>query len=245
MKVVHATWEQRNLGVDCREITVQPEDSADDMARGLREHETQYTVVRLPVGRMDLLIRAQELGYLVVETMTHCYHTGATFNLNAIQQRIIDRIRWEPMDETGKATMFAEIRQGMFTTDRVSLDPHFSGDLANQRYVFWIQDELARGGRVFKMLYGDRELGFFTLKRQSDDVQFAFLSGTYSAFRTSGFGFACHYCEVVEGVRSGAKRVLSSYSSNNRGAAAVHLSMGHVLHEQCYILVKHRSAPNS
>ena len=243
MKVVHATWEQRNLGVDCHEITIEPEDSADVMAQGLREHETQYMVVRLPVGRMDLLFRAQELGYRFIETMTYCYHTGANFNLNTIQQRIVERISWRPMDEAGQAAMFAEIRQGMFSTDRVSLDPQFSSDQANQRYVYWIQDELARGGRVYQVLYGDRDLGFFTLKRQSADVEFAFLSGTYTAFRTSGLGFTCHYCEVVEGLRSGAKRVMTSYSSNNRGAAAVHLSMGHVLHQQCYMLVKHGSPP--
>ena len=243
MKVIDAVWEKRNLGVDCRDITVEPEDSADAMARVLRDHETLYTVVRLPVGRMDLLFRAQELGYRFIETMTYCCHSGATFNLNAIQQRIVDRISWQPMDGAGQAAMFAEIRQGMFSTDRVSLDPQFSGELANQRYVYWIQDELARGGRVYKILYADRDLGFFTLKRQSDDVEFAFLSGTYAAFRTSGLGFSCHYCEVVEGLRSGAKRVMTSYSSNNRGAAAVHLSMGHVLHQQYYILVKHGSRP--
>ena len=92
---------------------------------------------------------------------------------------------------------------------------------------------------MYKVLYDDRELGFFTLRRQSEDVDFAFLSGVYAAFRTSGIGFSCHYSEVVAGLQSGAKRVMTSYSTNNRGAAAVHLSMGHVLHEQWYVLVKH------
>lgn len=239
MKVVHSTWEKRNLGVDCNEITADPKDSQDTMVQALRDHETEYTVARLPVGRIDLLLSAQDLGYRFVETMTYCFHLGSSFNLNAIQSRIVDRIRYEPMDEAGRQRMYAEIEQGMFSTDRVSLDSRFSPAQANRRYIYWIQDELAKKGRVFKVLYDDRELGFFTLKHQSEGVDFAFLSGTYAEFRNSGFGFSCHYCEVVEGIRSGAKRVMTSYSSNNRGAAAVHLSMGHVLHEQWYVLVKH------
>lgn len=239
MKIVHATWERRNLGVDCREINVEPDDGVDGMAQALREHEAEYTVVRLPVARIDLLFRAQDLGYRFIETITYCYHAGGTFNLNPIQQRIVDRITWRPADDAGLADVFERIEQGMFSTDRVALDPQFGPKAAARRYVYWIQDELARGGRVYTIFYGERELGFFSLKRQGNGETFAFLSGTYAAFRNSGFGFACHYCEVVEGLRSGAKRVMTSYSSNNRGAAAVHLSIGHVLHQQCYLLVKH------
>jgi hypothetical protein len=184
-------------------------------------------------------LTVQKLGYRFVETMTYCYHSGEAFNLNSIQQRIVDRISWRLMDDTGFEGLFERIGLGMFTQDRVSLDVQFRRDLANQRYIYWIQDELDRGGRVYQVRYGDRELGFFSLKRTGDAETFAFLSGVYAEFRNSGFGFCCHYCEVVEGIRSGARRVMTSYSSNNRGATAVHLSMGHVLHQQAYILVKH------
>lgn len=239
MKIVHATWELRNLGVDCKEITVESNDGLEEIKHVLQVHETEYTVLRLPVARTDLLFLAHDLGYRFIETMTYSYHMGEAFNLNSIQKRIVSRISWRQMDDAGMTEMFDRIERGMFTTDRVSLDPHFSRDLVLKRYVHWINDELAKGGRVFKMLYDERDLGFFTLRRQSEDVEFAFLNGIYDEFRTSGFGFACHYCEIVESFRSGAKRVFTAYSSNNRGAAAVHLGMGHVLHQQCYVFVKH------
>lgn len=238
MKVVHATWEQRNLGVDCNEIVIEASDTAETVTK-LLQHETEYTVVKLPVGRTDLLFKIQEMGYRYIETLTHCYHLGTSFNLTPIQQRVVDRTRYEPMDAAGHERMFSEIMNGMFSADRISLDPAFSREQANRRYVYWIKDEFSRGGKAFRVLYDDRELGFFTLRRKNEDTQIAFLSGTYAAFRNSGFGFCCHYSEVVEGIRTGAKRVATSYSSNNRGAAAVHLSMGHVLDEQWYVCVKH------
>jgi hypothetical protein len=239
MKVVHAIWEQRNLGVDCIEITVEQIDSSDDLLRVLTEQEADYIVVRCPVARMDLLLIAQQLGYRFSETMTYCYHNGEGFNLSSIQQRIVDRISWEPMKAKGFDLLFEQIGMGMFTQDRVSLDPRFSPALVRQRYTHWIRDEFARGGSVFQMSYSGREFGFFSLKPTGSGEVFAFLSGVYAEFRNSGFGFCCHYCEVVEAIRSGARRVMTSYSSNNRGATAVHLSMGHVLHQQVYILVKH------
>lgn len=239
MNIVQAVWEKRNLNVDCCEITVASDDSVEEMAAGVSQHETEYTVLRLPTNRMDLLTNAQDMGYRFIETATQCYHTGQAFNLNPIQQRIVDRITWRPMDNAGLAKMHAEIRKGMFSTDRVSIDPKFSFELSNERYIFWISDEVARGGRIYEVNYKDRSVGFFTLRRKDEEVEIAFLSGVYEEFRTSGFGFCCHYCEVTEGVQPGASRVETIYSSNNRGAAAVHLSMGHVLMNQHHILIKH------
>lgn len=239
MKVVHASWEQRNLGVDCNEITVEPDDDAETVIDDIRAHETEYTVVKIPTGCTDILHRLQQVGYSFIEMLTKCHHSGESFNLNRIQQRIVDRITYSEMADTDLEFMFREISGGLFRADRISMDPYFNSELANRRYVYWIEDELARNAQVFKVVYNEKDVGFFTLKRMGSDLHFAFLGGVYREFSTSGFGFCSHYCQIVEGRRQGSKRVMTAYSSNNRGAAAIHMTFGHVLYQQHYVLIKH------
>lgn len=68
------------------------------------------------------------------------------------------------MDTNDLDVLLNEIRDGMFRTDRVCLDPHFSPVQAANRYEGWISDELDRGSQTYKLTYKDSSIGFFTFK---------------------------------------------------------------------------------
>ena len=240
MKIVNATWEKRNIGVTCNEIMIEAGDALESIDREILAHEAEYTVVKVPTEQTETLFHLQKRGFVFIETMTTCYHTGESFNLNRIQRRIIDRVSYAEMNNNDIDFMFSEINKGMFQTDRIALDSYFTLEQSNNRYIYWIKDELDSGSKAYKLLYQGKDAGFFTLKKQSDTVYFAFLAGIYSDFINSGLGFCTHYYEVLEGKRLGARRVMTVFSSNNRGAVAIHLTMGHILHEQYYILIKHK-----
>ncbi|WP_156968078.1 hypothetical protein [Desulfobacter vibrioformis] len=239
MKIVNAVWEKRNLGVDCNEITISPDDSLETIKDEISKYETEYTVVKIPTGNIEALFLFQKLGYCFIETLTVCYHTGEDFNLNKIQKRILEKITYHKMNNDDIDHLFKEIKQGMFQTDRISMDPYFSTVQANQRYIYWINDELDRGSQLYKISYNCKDIGFFALKKLTDTEYFAFLSGNYLEYLSSGLGFCAFYCEVTEAKRQGAKRVVGSYSSNNRGTTAILLSIGHILRMQYYVFVKH------
>jgi hypothetical protein len=240
MKVVNAVWEKRNLGVDCNEITVEAKDMLPEIERDIVGYETEYTVVKVLAGRANVLLFLQQSGFVFIETLTICYHRGDAFGLNRVQQRIIEQVRYAEMQNIDVNFMFKQISKGLFTTDRVSLDPHFSVEQANQRYIYWLQDELHNGAKAYKLSFKGKDIGFFTLKRKTDIEYTAFLSAVYPDYFMSGLGLCPHYFEVTEGIALGAKHVMTSYSSNNRGATAIHLSMGHVLHRQYHVLIKHK-----
>jgi hypothetical protein len=241
MQIIKATWEKRNLGVDCNEIIIEADDSVEAISKEISKHETEYTVVKIPTGLDKLLLHLQKQGFLFIETITSCYHTGEQFNLNRIQQRIIDNVSYKRITNDDIELIFKEINNGLFQTDRVSLDQHFTLEQSNNRYIGWVKDELDRGAKAYTLTYNTKNVGFFTLKKQTEHEYFAFLSGIYSDFLSSGLGFCTHYFEVIEAKRQGAKHVNTVYSSNNRGATAIHLNMGHVLREQYYVLVKHKT----
>ena len=67
MKIVDATWEKRNLGVDVIEVSCAENDSAEELADTLKGINTPYSVVKIPSGCISLLFKAQQEGYRVIE----------------------------------------------------------------------------------------------------------------------------------------------------------------------------------
>lgn len=241
MNIVDAVWEQRNLGVVCKEVTVTADDELEEVSAVLATLDAEYSVVKIPVNDTPLLFRLQDQGFRFIEVVTVCFHDGVDIPLNRIQQRFLEKLRYSLMDNDDLEHLFSETARGLFSTDRVALDPFFSLEQANRRYNLWIKDELERGGRMFKIEYKDEQVGFFGLKPRGERDIFAFLGGVYPDYLSSGFGFATNYYEIVEGKKSGARRITSVFSTNNRGAAAIHMSMGYTLLEQQYVLVRHFS----
>jgi len=242
MKVVHASWEKRNLGIDCNEVEIESHDTVEAIENDLLQAETEYTVAKIPAGMIEILFYVQRKGYYFIETMTSCYHAGESFSLTPAEMRFVNRIRYEEMTSQDRDYVFSRIEEGLFETDRIALDPCFTKVQANQRYIGWISDELERGASLFKLMNLERPVGFFCIKSAGAGICFAFLGGIYPEFARAGFGVPMNFYEIEEGMKRGAKRILSSYSSNNRGAAAIHLKMGYVLIEQYHVLVKHVNA---
>ena len=239
MNTIDAKWEMRNLGVETVEITIEAADDAESLTQDLSRYEKAYTIVKVPVGHGLPLFNLHKMGYSFIETLTQCYHLGASFNLNPIQKRIAQISSSSLMTLEETSNLYREIQAGIFGTDRISLDPRFGPDVANQRYAYWLQDEIERGSKIYKVEYQHKTIGFFALKMISADVCFSFLAGLYTDFVRSGLGFCPHWHGLMEGFRLGAKRVLTTYSSNNRGAAALHMAMGHCLISQYYVFIKH------
>lgn len=244
MKLTHATWEKRNIGLDCYEVVIEAGDNADMLRERAPEFETDYTVVKVPVGRVDISFYLQSAGYRFVEVITTCHHDGKLPTLPRVLQRIIDTASYAEMDAADLDEAFAMIRGGMFDTDRVSLDPYFTREQATGRYIGWIQDEIARGSQMFKLVFKGRNAGFFNLRNVGNQTVAAAVGGVYPEFQKAGLGVCLNYFEIVEGVRQGARRIVTSFSSNNRGAAAIHFLLGYGLGDQYYVFIKHEHPVN-
>jgi len=132
-----------------------------------------------------------------------------------------------------------ELNNDMFVDDRVSLDPKFTQDQANRRYIGWISDGIKLGGKLFKMVYKGEAVGFFTFKKEGNDSYASNLGGFYPSFEKFGFGICLNYHIINEGIKKNAKRISTGFSSNNRGASAIHFSLGLILDQQYYVFVKH------
>ena len=240
MIVTNAFWEKRNLGIDCNEIKIESGDSADFLKKELPLNEAQYTVVKVPNKKFDVMFLLQSLGYTYVESSLNLVHDLKEIRLNPLQQRLMNSMSYCKMSASDVDELFSEIKKGIFTTDRVYIDPYFSHEQAANRYVNWISDELDRGSEVFKISYKGDSAGFFTFKDMGDGVCYPFLAGMYEKYLSSGLGLCTIEKPLREAIKRGYKKYSTFISSNNIGTFHAHICLNFVLKDLIGVYIKHK-----
>jgi len=239
MKIVDADWERRNLGVTCTEVTVDEHDTLESVTEVLSALGSNYQVVKVPVGYYDLMTTVQGAGFSFIEGSINVVHHLKGPEPVGIMKRLNDSIAYVEMDKADVERLYAEIDKGIFTTDRIYLDKAFNSAQAAQRYVYWLQDEVARGGQLFKLVCKGDAVGFFVFKETSGGGCYPFLSGLYAAQATPGLGNVLLHKIVMEAERRGLKYISSYISTNNLSMVKVHITEGFVFNAIHYVYVKH------
>lgn len=232
MKIIDAVWEKRNLGVDTMEFEIDADDNAQEVKKILSENEKDYNVVKVISGRPDLNFLVQQLGYTYIETSFNLVFDlkKQAVNLSPIQKRMSDCVAYAMMDDHDLEELFEELRKGMFTTDRIAVNPAFGVEIANKRYINWIRDERKRGTGIFKMTYKGYSIGFFVLRELGQDIYNSMLVGMYEKYFKSGLGINTVVKPVEEGIKRNGRYIASYVVSNNFRALDTCLSMGTKIH---------------
>ena len=239
MKIVDAIWEKRNLGVDTVEITIEEHDPETEVTAAINALDAQYAVVRVPAVRADLIFPVQQKGFVFAEEMVHLVSDLSEISLAPVEKRLWDAVECQRMTDDDIAELRSEIRKGLFSTDRIYLDPAFSKELAAERYVNWIDDELARGGFLVKYVYKGRTAGFFSLRDTGNGDYTSALGGMFSDFRKGGLVTAISG-KVPEFVKElGGRSVDAHVSTNNPVQIKNLLRNGYKLMSINHIFTRH------
>ena len=239
MRVIDAFWEKRNLGVETVEINIDINDKIEDIKKAIEEVKAEYVVVKVPAGYIDAMFLLNDMGYKNMETIIHATHNLKNIELEGIQKRINDSVSYEPMNDDDIEELFQEIKKGLFTTDRIYLDPYFTKEQASNRYIGWIKDELSRGTEAFKLIYKDKSIGFFMFKETEKDVYYPFLAGVYEDYRSTGLGFTFNYKPICEAIKRNGKMISTFISSNNNNTVRMHSIFGFQFNKMDYVYIKH------
>ena len=239
MKIIDAVWEKRNLGVTCTEFNTEPKDTPDILRIELANSEQEYNVLKIPAGRTELLVAAQSLGYLFIEVSVNVTHDLRKFDLTSIQKRLIESVSYSLMDNGDINQLYKEISKGIFNTDRIYNDSHFTKEQATNRYIGWISDELNRGSEAYKLEYGNNTVGFFTFKETDKSVYYPFLAGIYSEYSKSGLGINTISKPIAEATERNGKMITSYISTNNQKTLNLHKMMNFVFNDYTYVFIKH------
>ena len=231
MKITDATWEQRNLGVTCYEITFERDDKLSDVAGDWDKFlERQYLVLKVPNYRPDIAAFVQAQGAKYIETAITFKCDLRTWQLPASLKDICGLSSYAPMNDDDVQVMLTEIRKGIFKTDRIYLDPYFTHEQAARRYVNWATDMLNRGHVAYKVMYRGEAVGFF------NDA----LAGVYSKFTGTGMGLFVQYSTLDAAARyTKQTKVEAVVSSNNPEVVNIRIKLGCLIGKMNSVFVKH------
>ncbi|MCE5342860.1 MAG: hypothetical protein LLF96_04625 [Eubacteriales bacterium] len=243
MKIVHATCEMENLGVDAYEILLSSGDSPADYAgeeQRLLAAGAQYLVVKTPVNDAQWLFGLPQLGYAFVETVFHVAVKRTEYRPPAELVRFDRGLSvTERTESADQERIYGLIRSGIFKSDRVSIDPVFTTSQSGNRYANWLRQMLGEGGRLYEVLQGERPIGFFVITRVDEQTVDPVLMGLYDENRDRGMGALLHKKMLDTCFTYDCARLTSTIVSNNLKVLRVYFNAGALITDTLYTYVKH------
>ena len=241
MRIVDAFWEKRNLGVDVVEVNCSEQDCAEELSSVLLKIDVPYSVVKVPVGCINLLFAAQKAGYQVIETSFNYECNIKRLKTPDVYNRFLSQVTVIPATEQLINLALEEIKAGLiFSTDRIAIDPFFSKEVAGIRYYNWCKDALNEGADMEVAFYKDEPIAFNISKveKERKGAVHGLLGGVYSDALNKGIGFLLVHSEV-ECCRSlGGTICAGSTTSNNLPALRLHMRYGFEIVNSDYVLIK-------
>ena len=244
MKTKETPWESRNLGVDSSvEFYFEQGDSVITLNEDvLSNKQFTYQVAHIPVGSIDVVNELLQHGFTFAETKIELTADLKKLTLPSVFERFSEGMSYHKATDSEQEKINASIIGGIFSTDKVALDPHFSACIAGQRYVYWTDDIVKAGvGFSYIVSRNGEPIGFFVLKKSSERIGDSFLAGLFDKDRNSGLGFSVLYYPMVEAKCMGLKKMITGVSSNNPDSVKMHLALGYQIKSMDYTLVKHIS----
>ena len=240
MKIIDAFWEKRNLGVDCKEIIIEKTDTLADLQQIKNfSKPNQYLVVKVPTGCFEINNFLSELGFTFIESLISLNLNVKDAILTPLQKRLNNEINYLEIEPSGLDKLYSEIKNGLFSSDRIVLDPKFTLEKSALRYLNWIKDEIKNESKVFNISYKGDEIGFFILKKINENTYYPFLSGLYKNYTNSGLGFAIVRKPIEEIQKKCGKIVYTNISTNNQQALKTAFQQGFNVINVQNIFIKH------
>ncbi|SEQ17613.1 hypothetical protein SAMN02910369_01327 [Lachnospiraceae bacterium NE2001] len=213
MKKINTYWEERNLGVSSEELIIDDMDELSLIDKEISESKAIYAVAKVSGLRNEIVSLLQEKGFVYIEDQIELEHDLHEINRSSVMQRMYDSLICRRMDDNDLNELYEEIGRGMFYTDRISMDKHFSKEIAAKRYINWIKDLVSEGAIPVVEKYKGESAGFFIIKSVDDKLYNSILGGGYEKYNKTGLGTVLKEMEYVRGL--GGKRIRTSVSSNN------------------------------
>ena len=241
MLITDAFWEKRNLDIETKEIVLSDSDSLLDIENTLNSlpSKKQYIVVKIPAGKPDFIKLLTKKGFYFIESLFEVSLRIVDFQLPKSLKKFDEMLTYRKLvSDEDFEKLEIEIKKGIFTTDRIALDPNFGIDISALRYVNWLEDEVQKGCEIFEILCKEKPIGFFALKKLSDGKYDNFLAGMYRNDSAAGFGFSILSKPITELQKKQAKFYVTHISSNNLSVMKLYFYFGFSPVNVVYVMTK-------
>ena len=241
MKVVDCVWEQKNIGKKTVEIGIEETDKFDEAI--LRHYicNYEYVVIKVPMNIPTFNIGLTSMGFGCMELQINMSLAFEEFDFPQVQQFYNDTSFKVIKRSEDLQSVLSRIEPGMFSTDRVSVDPMFGESIGCRRYLNWITTEYKkRESSLVAIYYKDCQVGFMLVKIEGDRIKLL-LNGLYKTYQGKGLGIltpASPFMYVLKNKLPIVKE-LTSISSNNIPVVKLYDRLHFHIDSQTYVFVKH------
>jgi len=243
MKIIDAFWEQRNLGVKAFEIVITSENSFEDFVAVEKEilaKNAEYIVVKIPVNLSEYIWGLSNIGYTFIETAFFISLHKDKYIVPAFVARLdrsVDAKLVNKADAVEK--VLVRIKDNVFNTDRISMDPYFTDEQGANRYLCWSRDMINNGAELYNVAIKDKDIGFFIVKRIDKKTAYAVLTGLYPEYRRTGLGVLLLKKCLDTIWDLGFIKIETSVASNNLDIIKIDQAFGFGIDNVDYVYVKH------
>ena len=238
MKIVDCHWEKRNLGVKTAEVSIESNEKIDFEEAHNIESKFEYIVIKTPASKFAHYKDLCSIGYSYIETQ---FTIKKVLKLSDLDQETRFPFDVKPVITNDDVQyVIDKINEGLFTTDRIALDPEFSIAKANTRYSNWLRDEIGNGAKLLDVLYEGKRIGFILLKEDENNVH-VILHGIYKDYMGQHLGKALAIAPYLfkQKYNEDIINYETKVSSNNVGIMRILTKAGYYISDVAHVFVKH------
>jgi hypothetical protein len=233
-----AFWEKRNLNLNVLEIEFEESDSGQEIDIESEIKGYDYIVAKVPINQIHLVHFLEDNKFRFLEAQVDLYKKlSEGYELSDSIKRFISQTQVSHIvDDEHLGRVLYEVEQGMFETDRISLDPLFSLGISSMRYKNWISDEFKReGSELYELIYDGNGAGFFIIKGMHLPKPFLLLGGIYNKFKGLGLGICNIEKQLSMCTARGKRAVETKTSSNNVDMLKIYSKFGFTITNNSYV----------
>lgn len=241
MKVIDCFWEQKNIGKRTVEILVENTDRYDrnlieQLSRGF-----EYVVVKVPMNRPEFNIGLCDMGFTCIESQMNMGIEVKEFDFPKVSH-LYDDTAFEIVDsQKDFLSVTSHIQTGMFSTDRIAIDPEFGDVIGCRRYINWMTTEYNnKKSQLIKVIYKNEHVGFMLIKTEAETIHLL-LNGLYRDYQGKGLGILTPASPMMYTKKASLPIVKeeTSISSNNIPVVKLYNRLGFQILRQTYVFIKH------
>ena len=240
MKIINATWERRNFGMDAFEISVEKKDlkDHDEIFRRINEQnfKNAYVLIKIPVGDIKLVHALEDAGFRFLETQftltSHFTPRAEDLEMAEMIDSVATVTETILKDKDEWEKIIQKITVGMFDTDRVSLDPALGLDVSCKRYQNWCRDLFNNPNSVMHVTkLNDDIIGFgIDILNETTGNYEGVLGGMFENAKNGVYG--------ANWITQPFVKMKTSVSSNNLPVLRIHQFCGRIVSKERYVLRK-------
>ena len=232
-------WEKENLNRNvCKLYFGDKEDFSETKILEL-EKLYDYIISKVGIKQVPIYKQLSENGFYFLETQLSISYKHSECTMGRLASYFRPKVKLYPCrDNKEVQAILSKIKENLFSTDRIALDPHYNIQTANLRYCNWITNTINDNGfTLFKIMVGSLEIGFCYFNDVGPTTNYI-LGGLYKEYQGKGFGVVEPLASIIHMESRNLDKVFTNVSSNNLKVLQCYLECGFTIEEVNYVFAK-------